>query len=85
VEIGQERLPSFFIRDASCLKAMGEILHFDLASKSEKATYSEKILGDAPVTVGITAGASCPNNLIEATILRVFELRGVDRAAVLAA
>jgi 4-hydroxy-3-methylbut-2-enyl diphosphate reductase len=27
--------------------------------------------------VGITAGASCPNNLIEETIRRLFELRGV--------
>jgi 4-hydroxy-3-methylbut-2-enyl diphosphate reductase len=31
------------------------------------------------VTIGITAGASCPNNLIEETIFKVFELRGVDR------
>jgi 4-hydroxy-3-methylbut-2-enyl diphosphate reductase len=30
------------------------------------------------VTVGITAGASCPNNLIEDTIKRLFELRGLS-------
>jgi len=30
------------------------------------------------VTVGITAGASCPNNLIEDTIRRLFELKGVS-------
>jgi 4-hydroxy-3-methylbut-2-enyl diphosphate reductase len=30
-----------------------------------------------PLTVGVTAGASCPNNLIEETIRRLFELRGV--------
>jgi len=28
--------------------------------------------------VGITAGASCPNNLIEDTIQRLFELKGVS-------
>ena len=33
---------------------------------------------DRPVTVGITAGASCPNNLIEDTIKRLFELRGLS-------
>ena len=33
------------------------------------------------VLVGITAGASCPNNLIEETIFKVFELRGVDHDA----
>ena len=31
------------------------------------------------VTIGITAGASCPNNLIEETILRVFALRGITQ------
>jgi 4-hydroxy-3-methylbut-2-enyl diphosphate reductase len=35
--------------------------------------------------VGITAGASCPNNLIEDTVLRVFRLRGIDEAALQAA
>jgi 4-hydroxy-3-methylbut-2-enyl diphosphate reductase len=32
------------------------------------------------VVVGITAGASCPNNLIEETLIRLFELRGISRA-----
>ena len=29
--------------------------------------------------VGITAGASCPNNLIEETLVRLYELRGINR------
>jgi len=33
---------------------------------------------EGPITVGITAGASCPNNLIEDTIRRLFELRGIS-------
>jgi 4-hydroxy-3-methylbut-2-enyl diphosphate reductase len=28
------------------------------------------------LTIGITAGASCPNNLIEDVICRLLELRG---------
>ena len=32
-----------------------------------------------PLVVGITAGASCPNNLIEETLIRLFELRGISR------
>ena len=36
------------------------------------------------ITVGITAGASCPNNLIEDTIRRLFELRGLSVQEVLA-
>lgn len=83
VEIGEEHLPSFFIRDASCLKSLEEIVHYDLQSKEEKSSYSAKLLGDGPVDVGITAGASCPNNLIEATILRVFALRGITADQIL--
>ncbi len=85
VEIGEKELPTFFIRTAECLKSFTEIVHFDLHSKEEKTSYSNKLASDGPVVVGITAGASCPNNLIEDTIVRVFELRGVTREAVLQA
>ncbi|WP_395738659.1 4-hydroxy-3-methylbut-2-enyl diphosphate reductase [Prosthecobacter sp.] len=85
VEIGEQQLPTFFIRTADCLKSLEQIVHFDLHLKAEKESYSTKLAGDGPVTVGITAGASCPNNLIEDTVLRVFGLRGVDADAVRAA
>ena len=65
-----------------CLKSLEQIVHFDLHLKAEKESYSTKLAGDGPVTLGITAGASCPNNLIEDTVLRVFQLRGIDEAAV---
>ncbi len=86
VEIAEQELPTFFIRNASCLKDLEEVVHFDLHRKSEVASsYPAAILGEGPVTVGITAGASCPNNLIEDTILKIFALRGVDEATVRAA
>ncbi len=78
VEIGEKELPTFFIREADCLKSLEQVLHFDLHQKEEVTTYSKILLGDDPVVVGITAGASCPNNLIEDTILKVFKLRGID-------
>ena len=77
VEIGEKQLPTFFIRTAECLKSFSEIVHFDLHHKAETTSYSAKLASDEPIVVGVTAGASCPNNLIEDTILRVFELRGV--------
>ena len=76
VKIGGQHLPTFFIRSAECLRSLREIAHFDLSRKSEVTSYSEVLLGEGPVTVGVTAGASCPNNLIEETIRKVFELRG---------
>jgi 4-hydroxy-3-methylbut-2-enyl diphosphate reductase len=84
VEIGEQELPTFFIRDAACIKSLEQIVHYDLHRHAEvESNYSALFLHDRPVTVGLTAGASCPNNLIEDTIVKVFELRGIGREALL--
>lgn len=86
VEIGEQQLPTFFIRTAECLTSLEQIVHFDLHLKAEKTSYSGKLADrNSQITIGITAGASCPNNLIEDTLLRVFALRGVDEPSVRAA
>lgn len=74
VEIAQPQLPTYFIRDSSRLLSTRQIRHFDLTSKTE--ILSENWLPSGAATIGITAGASCPNNLIEDVIRRVFHLRG---------
>ena len=82
VEIAEPELPTFFIRDSSRLKSLEEIVHFDLHRREEiVSNYAELFSTNRPVTIGITAGASCPNNLIEETIVKVFELRGIGREA----
>lgn len=74
VEIGEQKLPTFFIRNADCIDSADSIRHFDIHAKKEVA--AQKWLPKrVQLTVGITAGASCPNNLIEETIRRVLELR----------
>ena len=82
VEIAEPELPTFFIRDASCIRSLEQIVHYDLHHRAEKTSdYSRLFSDDRPVTVGITAGASCPNNLIEDTLVKIFELRGIGREA----
>ncbi|MEM6278590.1 MAG: 4-hydroxy-3-methylbut-2-enyl diphosphate reductase [Verrucomicrobiota bacterium] len=82
VEIGEKELPTFFIRSSDCIVSLEEIVHYDLHKEEEITSYS-KIFGDEKdVTIGITAGASCPSNLIEDTIIKVFELRGISEAEV---
>ncbi|MCB1203545.1 MAG: 4-hydroxy-3-methylbut-2-enyl diphosphate reductase [Verrucomicrobiae bacterium] len=85
VEIGEKELPTFFIRSASCLVSLEEIIHYDIHRKEEVSDYSLSLAGDSPILVGITAGASCPSNLIEDTILKIFELRGIGPDLVRAA
>ncbi len=77
-EMGEEKLPTYFVRNASRLLSREEILHYDLHAKDE--VIAKDWLRDGPLVVGITAGASCPNNLIEETLIRLFELRGITRA-----
>ena len=81
-EMGEAVLPTFFIRNAGKMESRERVVHFDQHKKAEVETANW--LPPAPAVVGITAGASCPNNLIEDSIVRVFELYGIDRAQVLA-
>ena len=84
VEIGQENLPTYFIREASCLESLETVIHFDIHADAEVS--SPNVLSgfdDKEATIGITAGASCPANLIEETIVRVLGLRGIPREAII--
>jgi 4-hydroxy-3-methylbut-2-enyl diphosphate reductase len=81
-EMGEQQLPTYFIRNASRLESRDRITHYDLHQKKEIST--EQWLPRRPVTIGITAGASCPNNLIEDAILRLFELHGIGKTQLLA-
>jgi 4-hydroxy-3-methylbut-2-en-1-yl diphosphate reductase len=80
VEIGEQELPTFFIRNSDCLESFEQIVHFDLHAKEEKTSYGKKFAPDQPIVIGITAGASCPNNLIADTIFRIFALREATAA-----
>ena len=81
-EMGEAVLPTYFIRNAGKLESRERITHFDQHKKHEVVT--ENWLPKSPITIGVTAGASCPNNLIEDTIVRVFDLYGIPRDQVLA-
>ncbi len=81
VEIAEPEVPTFFIRDSSRIRSLEEIVHYDLHHKQEKISdYSRLFTDGRPVTIGITAGASCPNNLIEEALVKIFGLRGIPRA-----
>lgn len=74
-DMGREKLPTYFILNAQCLVSAGCIRHFDTHERREVETGDW--LPPGPVRVGVTAGASCPSNLIEDVLRRLFELRGM--------
>ena len=81
-EMGEAKLPTFFIKNAKKMESDKLIRHYNLHLKEEVETRDW--LPDGNITIGITAGASCPNNLIEDTIRRLFELRGISVQQLLA-
>ncbi|NOS70544.1 MAG: 4-hydroxy-3-methylbut-2-enyl diphosphate reductase [Verrucomicrobia bacterium] len=81
-EMGEAKLPTYFIKNAAKMVSDKLIVHYDQHKKEEVETGDWLPAGK--VTVGITAGASCPNNLIEDTIRRLFELRGISVQELLA-
>jgi 4-hydroxy-3-methylbut-2-enyl diphosphate reductase len=74
-EMGEAKLPTYFIKNAAKMESDRLIRHYDQDRHQEIETRDWLPSGKA--TVGITAGASCPNNLIEDAIRKLFELRGI--------
>jgi 4-hydroxy-3-methylbut-2-enyl diphosphate reductase len=74
-DMAATKTPTYFVVNASCLESPSEIRHFDTHRKEE--IMSRDWMPSGPVTLGITAGASCPGNLIEDVLRRFLELRGL--------
>ncbi len=81
-EMGEGKLPTYFIKDASEIESAKRLNHF-LQHKQEMVVAENWLPLEGELTIGITAGASCPNNLIEEVILRAYELRGSPASEVL--
>jgi 4-hydroxy-3-methylbut-2-enyl diphosphate reductase len=70
--IGAESRPTFHIADPDCLVSADTIRHRPVGSKAEVATTSW-LPTSGPVTIGLTSGASTPDNLVGAVVARLAE------------
>ncbi|WP_423232071.1 hypothetical protein PVA48_00625 [Akkermansia sp. JRP_AM1] len=77
VDIAKEHVPTYFIESAESIKSIQYVDAFDTETREVRRMTTEPVVQNLgkSLKVGITAGASCPANLIEATILRIAELR----------
>jgi len=64
-----EGRPTFHIADLECFVSAQEIRHRPVGSTHE--TVTRNWLPDGPVAVGLTAGASTPDNLVGAAVARL--------------
>jgi 4-hydroxy-3-methylbut-2-enyl diphosphate reductase len=77
------RLPTYHIQDASCIEPeTGTIRHKPAGSQAEVEV--REWLPAGPLVVGVTAGASTPNNKVGETVERIFASRGIALATALA-
>jgi len=68
-----EKVPTYHIADPDCLESADAIRHRPAGGKHEvRANGWWPATGN--VTVGLTAGASTPDNLVGATVRRLTEL-----------
>lgn len=70
VELCQESMPTYYIRDASEIVERSVIRHFSL-SKHEVIETKGWLPQAEPVTVALTSGASCPDATVDGVLMRV--------------
>ena len=69
---------TFHVEDAECLDVTRGVVRHRPIGMSTDIETPDWLGGTGPVTVGLTAGASTPNNKIGEAVARVFATRGID-------
>jgi 4-hydroxy-3-methylbut-2-en-1-yl diphosphate reductase len=67
--------PTFHIADPDCLVSPGEIRHRPVGTKTE-VTTSAWLPPGGPVSIGLTSGASTPDNLVGDAVLKLAQFTG---------
>jgi len=75
--ICNDKVPTYHIEDATCIDVEHGSIRFRPVGIHSQEEAREAWLPEGRLTIGITAGASTPNNKIGETIERIAALRGV--------
>ncbi|MCY7349631.1 MAG: 4-hydroxy-3-methylbut-2-enyl diphosphate reductase [Cytophagaceae bacterium] len=83
VELCEHQLPTYFIESEHKILSPTLIQHYDLHQKQEKVT-THFLPDQRPLTILLTCGASCPDAVVEAILLRLLSFfpgaRDIDEA-----
>ena len=71
VELCEEHMPAYFVRDAEQFDAPAEIRHFDIHAQQETTTEHWFPADETPVDVLLTSGASCPDALLDDVVRKI--------------
>jgi 4-hydroxy-3-methylbut-2-enyl diphosphate reductase len=81
--ICQEQAPTYHIEDAACIDVEDGSIRYRPVGRDHTEARRDDWLPAGPLTIGVTAGASTPNNKIGETIERIAALRGATLSEVL--
>lgn len=79
VDLCAEQMPTYFVRDADEILSPERIRHFDLHSRTELETPGW-LPDKRPVDVVLTAGASCPDALLDEVLSKIVGWMGRVRS-----
>jgi 4-hydroxy-3-methylbut-2-en-1-yl diphosphate reductase len=75
----RQHTTTFHVEDAACIDVhSGQIRHKPELDPTASEVVEVAWLPDGPFSLGITAGASTPNNKIGEALLRILDIRGVE-------
>jgi 4-hydroxy-3-methylbut-2-enyl diphosphate reductase len=77
------RVTTFHVEDSACLDVAARAIRHKPVGAPEEITTADW-LPAGEVVIGVTAGASTPNNKVGEMIERIFQTRGIEVGAVLA-
>ena len=76
--ICHDKVTTYHIEDAACIDIAGGSIRHRPVGPQTSEVRRENWLPAGPLTIGVTAGASTPNNKIGETIERIAALRGLS-------
>ncbi|QRR02979.1 4-hydroxy-3-methylbut-2-enyl diphosphate reductase [Dyadobacter sandarakinus] len=79
VELCEQKFPTYFIESANKILDDRIIRHFDLHKKEEVITENY-LTSSRPAKIILTCGASCPDAVVEAILLRLLSFYGPTRS-----
>ena len=74
VELCEAKMPTYFVRDAGELESPRSIRHWDIHAKAMRETTNWLPMNspdDKPVDIILTAGASCPDALLDEVLCKL--------------
>jgi 4-hydroxy-3-methylbut-2-enyl diphosphate reductase len=72
-----ERVPTYHVEDATCIEPETGVIRYKPVGQPPEARCEGWLAESGPVRVGLTAGASTPNNKIGDAVARILATRGI--------